>query len=152
LAPPSLNRTWHREAASRRLASAGLIDFKRSYGEPLKTLKNANYLLLLKVDEILVVPVNSHVGKRSPMFLYFFNCYFFFALLLLFTFLLKIGPPRPLNLDSSDVVHGEAMVFEKSPSKTHLVSRLYKGSTEILHAPVFIFSKYIERRCQELLS
>lgn len=57
---------------------------------------------------------------------------------------LEASAPGPLDLDCTNVVHGETMVLEESPCETHLVGGLNEGGTEILHATVLILCHYVE--------
>ena len=58
---------------------------------------------------------------------------------------LLVAAPRPLNLDGSDVVHGEAMVFEEAPRQGHLVGRLDETGTEVAHALLLVLGHHVER-------
>ena len=110
------------------------------------------HLLLLEVDQIFVVLVDLYVGEGSPGVLNLLGCNFFLRLLsdLAATFL--VSSPGPLDLDGSDMVHGESMVLEEAPSQRHLVSSLDQTSAEVSHALLLIFRHHVERRGQELLA
>lgn len=56
---------WQREAASKRPASCGLIDFKSSIGEPLIKI-SGKLLLLFEVDQIFVIPKDFNIGVGPP--------------------------------------------------------------------------------------
>jgi len=146
--PPSLNLTWHLDAASNRLASAGLIDLSNSCGEPLirKILRFGINLLLLEVDQILIVGVDANVCKSTPCFLYFFSSDRLLRLLLALSFGLQVWAPGPLDLDRTDMVHRKTMILKQSPRQRHLVSCLDQRCTEVLHATVFIFCHHVEGR------
>jgi hypothetical protein len=148
LEPPNLKRTWHRDAASSKLASEGLIDLSKSYGEPLFLVMSiGNYLLLFEVYQVFVILVYSNIRECSPALLNLLSGYILFTLLLLLSLSLQVSSPCPLNLDSSNVVHRETVVLKKPSGQTHLICSLNQGRTEILHTSIFVFCQHIKWRC-----
>ena len=92
------------------------------------------YLLFLEVNQVLVVFEDPDVSEGAPRILNFLSSNRFSGLLLYFLFSLLVASPRPLNLDGSNMIHSEAMVFKESPSERHLVCRLDQTSAEVTHA------------------
>ena len=122
------------------------------YGEPLKKLVFKGQLLFLEVDQVLVVFEDPDVSEGAPRILNFLSSNRFSGLLLYFLFSLLVASPRPLNLDGSNMIHSEAMVFKESPSERHLVCRLDQTSAEVTHAFFLSPTHVVESWCQEFLS
>jgi len=105
-----------------------------------------------KVNEILIIVVNSHICKRSPSSLDFLSGYlvlsFHFNLLLA----LEITSPGPLNLNGSNVIHCGSMILKKSSRQAHFVCGLNYCCTKVTETLIFIFMHHVERRGQKLLA
>jgi hypothetical protein len=113
---------------------------------PYKHIFAFENLLLLEVDQVLIVKVNTHICERSPCFLKLFSRESLLAFLSLLAAALQACSPCPLNLDRTNVVHCETMVLEQASCQTHFVSGLDESRTEVLHAPILIFSHDVEWR------
>ena len=144
---------WHREAASSRPASDGLMLFKSCIGSPLDANlqvqpisfpKRKGHLLLLEVDQVLVVLEDLDISECAPGILNFFCCNDVFRFLGYLLSPLLVASPCPLNLDRSDMVHGEAMVLEKTSSEGHLVRCLDQAGTKVSHALLLILRHHVE--------
>lgn len=104
------------------------------------------FLLLLEVNQVLVIQIDTHISEGAPCFLNFLGRNNFLGLLSLFAPFLETGTPGPLNLDSADVIHGESVILEQPSCEGHLVCSLDECGTEVLHAPVFVLGHYVEWR------
>ena len=107
---------------------------------------------LSKVNQILVIPINSYVCISSPCFLNLLSRKLIFGFELNFFLSFQESSPGPLDLYGGDMVHRKSVIFEKSPCKRHLVSSLNNCSTIVSQALVFILMNHIELRGQKLLS
>ena len=106
---------------------------------------------MLEVDQVFIVTVDAHVSVRAPSSLDLLGSQGVLRFELDLLLPLDVASPSPLNLDSSYVVHGEAMVFEQPPSQTHLVSCLDDGSAVVSQALVLILVHHVELGGEELL-
>ena len=102
------------------------------------------YLLFFEVDKILVIVENLNIGERAPGSLDLLSSQNVLRLLRLFLLPLLVAAPGPLNLDSSNMVHGKSVILKESSSKRHLVSSLYEARREIPHAGILTLSHHIE--------
>lgn len=87
--------------------------------------------LVFEVDEIFVISVDPHVGVRSPSPLDLLRSHLILGFELDLFLALKISSPGPLDLDGSNMVHGESVIFEKPSSQGHFVGGLDYSCTEI---------------------
>jgi len=106
---------------------------------------------MLEVDQIFIISVNPNISVRSPSSLNFFCCQLVLCLQLDLLFSFKIPSPGPLNLNCSNMVHCESMIFEKSSCQRHFIRCLNNSSAKISQALIFVLMHDIERRCQEFL-
>ena len=95
--------------------------------------QHAGNLLLLEVDQVLVVLEDLDVCEAAPGVLNLLSGELVLRFLSDLATLFLEAAPGPLDLDGSDVVHGEPVVFEKSTSQRHLVGGLDESGTEVFH-------------------
>ena len=107
---------------------------------------------LLEVDQIFVVLKDLDVSEGAPSMLDLFSGDNLLRLLSHLSATLLIASPRPLDLDCSNVVHGESMILEESSCERHLVCCLDKAGAEVTHALLLILSHHIEAGSEELLT
>ena len=100
---------------------------------------------MLEVDEVFVVLEDLDVGEGTPGLLDLLDCDEFLALDWHLLLLFLEAPPRPLDLDRSNVVHGKAVVLEQSASQSHLVSGLDQSSAVVAPTSLFTLVQHIER-------
>ena len=86
---------------------------------------------ILEIDEIFVILEDFHVSKFSPSSLNFLSCNLFLWFLRNLLFLLSIISIRPLNLDRSNMIHWEYVIFIQSSCQTHFKSCLNFCSTKV---------------------
>ena len=106
---------------------------------------------MLEIDQIFVVLENLDVRECAPGVLNLLCSELVFRFLSEFAAPFLITAPGPLDLDSRDMIHGEAVVLEESPGQGHLVRRLNQSSTKVSHTLLFVLSHHVERRRQKLL-
>ena len=70
------------------------------------------FTFLLKVDQIFVILVDLDVGEGPPGILNLLGCHSILRFLSYLSSALLVATPSPLYLNSSDVVHCEAMILE----------------------------------------
>lgn len=70
--------------------------------------------LVLEVDQILVILIDSYIRVRSPKPLDLLYCNLILCLQFNFLFSFEITSPCPLNLNGCDMIHCESVVLEKS--------------------------------------
>ena len=118
----------------------------------INTLEQLHRLtLLLKVNQVFVVLEDLDISEGSPGVLDFFCGHLVFGFLGELAPSLLIAAPRPLDLDSGDVIHGEAMVLEQAPSQRHLIRCLDQPGAKVSHALLLIFGHHVEGGGEELL-
>lgn len=112
--------------------------------------RKEKFLLLFEVDQVFIVLEDLNIGKSSPRSLYLLHCHLFFTLGLNFLLSFFVAAPCPLDLDGSDMIHGESMILEESPGQSHLIRCLYECCTEIPPALLFTPVEDVEGRGEEL--
>ena len=103
-------------------------------------------LLLLEINQIFVVKVNPHIREASPRLLNLLSRNRLLRFLCLLLPPLQASTPRPLNLDSTNVVHGKSVILKQPSSQTHLISRLNQSRAKVLQTAVLILGHDVERR------
>mmetsp|Transcript_15748 Transcript_15748/g.24228 ORF Transcript_15748/g.24228 Transcript_15748/m.24228 type:complete len:511 (-) Transcript_15748:12-1544(-) len=107
--------------------------------------------LVAEVNQVLVVFVNTNISVGTPGSLDLLSHLLVLCFKLDFLLPLKVPSPRPLDLDSCNVVHRESVVLEQTTRQGHFISSLDESSTEVLHALIFILIHQVEIGFQELL-
>ena len=100
--------------------------------------------LVTEIDEILVIPVDPDVRKRSPCSLYLLDSQMLLTLLLDLLLPIKIAPPSPLDLNGSYMVHGKSMILKKPTSQGHFVGSLNQRRAEISQTLIFVFVHHVK--------
>ena len=108
--------------------------------------------LVLEVDEVLVVFVNAHVCVATPGFLNFLRSNDVLGLQLHSLLALYITSPRPLYLNSGNMIHGEAVILEQSSRQRHLVRCLNDCRAVVSQTLVLIQVRHVELGREELLA
>ena len=99
---------------------------------------------MFKVDKIFIILIDPYVGVTSPSSLDHLVSKNIFGLELNLLLPLYETPPSPLNLNGSNVIHGESVIFKQPPSQTHFISSLDDSSAIIPQTLVFILMHNIE--------
>ena len=81
-------------------------------------------LLFLEINKVFVVSEDLDIGESSPGILNLLSCNGLFGFLSDLLFAFPPTPVSPLDLNSSNMVHGESMVLEQASGQRHFVSSL----------------------------
>jgi len=111
----------------------------------LKQLKGVSFAT--EVNQVLVVTIDPHVSEAPPCALDLLCRHLVFSFKLHFLLSFEESSPGPLYLNSCNVIHCKAMIFEKSSGETHLVRGLNNSRAEVSQALIFIFMHHIKARC-----
>ena len=102
------------------------------------------HLLFFEVYQLFVVFEDAYISEGSPSLLDLLCREILLCLLWYLLLAREETTPSPLDLDSSDMIHCEAMVLEKTSCQSHLISCLNERSAEVSPALLLTLVKNVE--------